>query len=724
MIPERMNSMNRHVIERLGQELDIAEKTIETVLSLLEENTVPFIARYRKEMTGGLNEEQLRSIEKTYDYQKQLHERKEAVIRLIDEKDMLTDELKASILNAERIVDVEDLYRPYKEKRKTKATIAVKKGLEPLAKQLYAQPEDLDPTRAAQAYVGEKVETAEEALQGAMHIVSEWVSDHAGYRRHIRNVTQNSGRLVAKKIKNADDEQGVYEMYYDYNEPLRGIKLFRVLALNRGEKEKVLRVKIEADEERILHYLHRQVIKNPQSPAKSLLEEAIADAYKRLIRPSIEREVRGELTEKAEERAIHVFSENLRNLLLQPPLRNKRILGVDPAYRTGCKLAVVDGYSQLIATDVIYPHTGGKTHNEALEKTKKILETYRIDVVAIGNGTASRETERFIIDVFKETDREVFYTIVNEAGASVYSASELAKKEFPKLQVEERSAVSIARRLQDPLSELVKIDPKSIGVGQYQHDITQSKLSDSLDFTVETVVNRVGVNVNTASPSLLEYVSGISATVAKNIVAHREANGPFKSRPELREVAKLGEKTYEQSIGFMRILDGENPLDKTPIHPESYTEAETMMETLGVSSGDLGNEKMAEAVANADIDSLLSKTGLGRPTVTDILAAFKAPLWDPREDAPAPILRSDVLSLEDLKTGMRLKGTVRNVVDFGAFVDCGVKEDGLVHISKMRESYVKHPLDVVKVGDVVEVFVEGVDLNRGRLQLSMVKPKT
>ncbi len=715
--------MNKNVIKNLHQDLGIADKTIETVLSLLEENTVPFIARYRKEMTGGLDEEQLRSIAKTYDYQKQLLERKEAVIRLIEEKDMLTEDLKASILNAERIVDVEDLYRPYKEKRKTKATVAEQKGLKPLAKRLYAQPGDFNPEKEAEEFVGDKVESVDEALKGAMNIVSEWISDNAGYRRHIRTVSRKSGTIVSKKAKNADDEQGVYEMYYDYSESMRAVKLFRVLALNRGEKEKVLRVKIEPDEERILKYLENRLVTNQESPALAFVKEAIADAYKRLIRPSIERELRNELTEKAEERAIHVFSENLRNLLLQPPLRNKRILGIDPAFRTGCKLAVVDEYSQLETTDVIYPHTGGKSHNEALEKTTSMLESYRIDVVAIGNGTASRETEKFIIDALKQTEREVYYTIVNEAGASVYSASELAKKEFPELHVEERSAVSIARRLQDPLSELVKIDPKSIGVGQYQHDITQSKLSDALDFTVETVVNRVGVNVNTASPSLLEYVSGISSRVAKNIVAHREENGPFRTRNKLRKVANLGAKSYEQSVGFLRILNGENPLDKTPIHPESYQEAHAMLDSLEVSSEDLGSFKMAKAVENADLESLMGKTGLGRPTVEDILTAFKAPLWDPRDEAPAPILRSDVLSLEDLKEGMALKGTVRNVVDFGAFVDCGVKEDGLVHISKMRKGYVKHPLDVVKVGDVVDVYVEGVDVPRKRLQLSMVKPE-
>jgi len=719
-------TMDKTIIEALSKKLSIKEHYVETVLSLLKDNTVPFIARYRKEMTGGLDEEAIREIDKAYQYQIQLKERKEDIIRLIDEKGLLTDELRAAINNAKQLVDIEDLYRPFKEKKKTKATIAIKKGLEPLGDWMLGFDSDISVEAKAKLFLNEDVETIEEAIEGAKHIIAERVSDEARYRKWIRIHTIANGQLVSKKKKDAEDEKRIYDMYYDYKEPFQHIKLFRVLALNRGEREKVLRVKLDVEKEPILDYLNSQIIKNDQLAVSTHIEDAIDDAYKRLIAPSIERELRSELTERAEDHAIHIFSENLRSLLLSPPLKGKRVLGIDPAYRTGCKLAVVDEMGSLKTIDVIYPHAGKSLDKDKYKKSKdkivELLNAYDIDIVAIGNGTASRETEALVVETFKETDKKAYYTIVNESGASVYSASPLAKKEFPKLQVEERSAVSIARRLQDPLSELVKIDPQSIGVGQYQHDVTQTKLSDSLDFTVETAVNQVGVNVNTASYALLNYVSGISSRVAKNIEAYREKNGAFTKRPQLLKVSGLGEKSYEQSVGFLRILQGENPLDKTAIHPESYDVAEAILSVLEDSPDMIGTEALREKLKHVSAIDFKDKVEAGLPTIEDILKALATPLRDPRDDAPAPILKSDILTLEDLKPGMKLKGTVRNVVDFGAFVDCGVKEDGLVHISKLSNRFVKHPLDVVKVGDVVDVWVLGVDLERSRLQLSMVEP--
>jgi uncharacterized protein len=725
--------MNDKLINQIAGQLNISRKQIVTVLEMLDEgNTVPFIARYRKEQTGALDEEQIRDINKEYEYSVNLLKRKEDVIRLIDEKGMLTEELQNDIMKAEKLVDVEDIYRPFKEKKKTKATIAVKQGLKPLAEYISTYPTEGSLEEKAEEFITEEVTTVEQAIEGALFIIAEDISDSSEYRKWIRNYTFKNGYVESAIKKNAEDEMKVYEMYYEFKEPVAKIKLYRVLALNRAEKEKILTVKITIDEERIYNYLDKQVIKNKASFVSNYVKDAIRDSYKRLIGPSIEREIRSEITEKADNNAIHIFSENLRSLLLQPPMKGKMVLGVDPAYRTGCKLAVIDKMGTLQEIDVIYPHqkfpgeqVSQIRRNEAGFKVTNLIKKYNIDIIAIGNGTASRETEQFIINVIKYVEKDikkqVYYVIVNEAGASVYSASELAKQEFPKLAVEERSAVSIARRLQDPLSELVKIDPKSIGVGQYQHDVSQKNLSDSLDFVVETAVNQVGVNVNTASVQLLQYVAGLNKTVATNIVKYREKNGPFTNREQLKQVPRLGDKAYEQAVGFLRILNGDNPFDKTGIHPESYDLALQLMEELKLDHEDIGNIILKLKFAQLDIPYIARKLGAGIHTVEDIMDIFVAPLRDPRDDVEAPILRSDVLKLEDLKPGMELKGTVRNVVDFGAFVDCGVKDDGLVHISQLAKGYVKHPLDVVSVGEIVTVWVKDVDLKRHRLQLTMIK---
>lgn len=725
--------MNSKLINEIAAKLSISRKQIETVLTMLDEgNTVPFIARYRKEQTGALDEEQIREINKEYEYNVNLLKRKEDVIRLIDEKGLLTPELEQDILKAEKLVDVEDFYRPFKEKKKTKATIAVKQGLKPLADYILTFPTTGTLEAKAEEFITEEVISVEQAIEGALYIIAEEISDSSDYRKWIREYTFKNGTLESTIKKGASDEMKLYEMYYEYQEPLRNIKLYRVLALNRAEKEKILIVKVSIDEERIFNYLDKQVIKNNQSFVVEPLKTAVRDSYKRLIGPSIEREIRSELTEKADENAIHIFSENLRSLLLQPPMKGKMVLGVDPAYRTGCKLAVVDTLGTMQEIDVIYPHqkfpgenVSQIRRNEAGFKVTNLIKKYNIDIIAIGNGTASRETEQFIINVIKyiekDINKQVYYVIVSEAGASVYSASELAKSEFPDLAVEERSAVSIARRLQDPLSELVKIDPKSIGVGQYQHDVAQKNLSDSLDFVVETAVNKVGVNVNTASVQLLQYVAGLNKTVAQNIVIYREKHGAFKNREELKKVPRLGDKAYEQAIGFLRVLNSDNPFDKTGIHPESYDLAWQLMEELKLSYEDIGNIILKLKFANVNKEQLAKKLNAGLPTLEDIMEIFVAPLRDPRDDVEAPILRSDILKLEDLKPGMELRGTVRNVVDFGAFVDCGVKDDGLVHISQLATGYIKHPLDVVSVGEIVTVWVKDVDLKRHRLQLTMIK---
>ncbi|WMM91335.1 Tex family protein [Heyndrickxia coagulans] len=711
------------LISQLGKELQFPEKSIRNVIGLLEDgNTVPFIARYRKEMTGALDEVQIRDIMERWNYLQNLEQRKEEVIRLIDEQGKLTEELKGKILQAEKLQLVEDLYRPYKQKRRTRATIAKEKGLEPLARWMLSFPAegDLDAELAAYVSAEKQVASAEEALQGAKDIIAEMVSDEPKYRGWIRGQTFKTG-VMASTVKDAEkDEKKVYEMYYAYEEPVCKIVPHRVLALNRGEKENILRVSIEADTERILAYLNRQVIRNEASITARIVKEAVEDGYKRLIEPAIEREIRNELSEKAEDRAIHIFAENLRNLLLQPPLKGKTVLGVDPAYRTGCKLAVVDETGKVLKIGVIYPHPPKPKTEEAKAIVKSIIRDFKVEVIAIGNGTASQETEQWIAGILKEIEEDVSYVIVNEAGASVYSASDLARKEFPDLHVEERSAVSIARRLQDPLAELVKIDPKSVGVGQYQHDVSQKKLNESLTFVVETAVNQVGVDVNTASPSLLQYVSGLSSTVAGNIVKFRDENGKFKNRAELKKIPRLGAKTYEQSIGFLRIPDGEEPLDKTPIHPESYDAARSLLNELGMTTADIGTEKLIQSLETLSVPEMAKTLGIGELTLQDIFEALKKPGRDPRDELPKPLLKKDIMKLEDLKPGMEMQGIVRNVVDFGAFVDVGVKEDGLVHISKLSKGFVKHPLDIVSVGDIVTVWVEKVDVQKGRLSLTML----
>lgn len=721
--------INEKLVLEITKKLKITKKQVETVLNLLNEgNTVPFIARYRKEQTDALDEEQIRDINKEYEYKANLLKRKEDVIRLIDEKGLLTDELKIEILAAPKLVDVEDLYRPYKEKKKTKATIAIKQGLQPLSDYIFGFPTVGSLEEEAAKYITEEVLTVEQAIEGALFIIAEEISDFSDFRKWIRTYTLNNGILESKIKKNAKDEMKIYELYYDYKEPLKKVKLYRVLAINRGDKEKILSTKITLEVDRVHQFLEDGIIENTESFVYPYLQVAVKDAYKRLIQPSIERELRSELTVKAEDNAIHIFSENLRSLLLQPPMKGKMVLGVDPAYRTGCKLAVVNEMGKMTYIDVIYPHQkypGEKINKERIvESFKKVLSAikkFNIEIIAIGNGTASRETEQFIIEVIKKAEKELYYIIVNEAGASVYSASDLARDEFPNLAVEERSAVSIARRLQDPLSELVKIDPKSIGVGQYQHDVGQSKLSDSLDFVVETAVNQVGVNVNTASVQLLQYVAGLNKTVAKNIVAHREDNGEFNERKELKKVPRMGAKAYEQAVGFLRILNGKNPLDKTGIHPESYKLSKSLLKELDIKVSELGEPTLKLKLADVNKEELATKFEAGIHTVEDILEAFVAPLRDPRDEVAAPLLRSDIIKLEDIVVGTELMGTVRNVVDFGVFVDCGVKDDGLVHISQLSNSFIKHPLDVVSVGDIVKVWVKDIDLKRKRLQLTMIQ---
>ncbi|MRG87209.1 Tex family protein [Salinibacillus xinjiangensis] len=701
--------------------------TTQTVIQLLQEgNTVPFIARYRKEQTGGLDEVQIKDIEDKYEYGVQLSKRKEEVIRLIDEQGKLTEELQQDIIKAEQLQKVEDLYRPYKQKRRTRATKAKEKGLEPFASRVYQRQQEVEVEEEAKAYFSEEHEltTVEDVLSGVNDIIAEWISDEPKFREKIRKETFKHGVLETKVKDEEKDEKGIFNMYYDFHEPIRKIASHRVLAMNRGEKEDIIKVSITAPEEQIISFLQHQVLAQPNDKAKSVLMNAIEDGYKRLIEPSIEREIRNTLTEEAEEHAIQVFSKNLRNLLLQPPLKGKTVLGVDPAYRTGCKLAVVDETGKAGDIAVMYP-TPPKNDRAGAEKIfLGMIEKYPVEIIAIGNGTASRETEQFIAEMIQKHNLNMGYIIVNEAGASVYSASKLAREEFPDLQVEERSAISIARRLQDPLSELVKIDPKSIGVGQYQHDVSQKKLSESLTFVVETVVNQVGVNVNTASASLLQYISGLNKTVATNIVKYRDENGKIKNRKQLKKVPRLGAKTYEQAIGFLRITDGDEPLDATPIHPESYNQTKSLLSMLELSTDDLGQEQLITALNKTDTEEIAEQLQLGTLTLKDIIEALKKPNRDPRDEIEKPILKKDVLSMEDLKSGMELQGTVRNVVDFGAFVDIGVKQDGLVHISKLSNQFVKHPLDVVAVGDIVTVWVDDVNIQRERIALTMLEPST
>lgn len=711
--------MNEDIIKQIALELNIRIEQVKSTLKMLEDgNTIPFIARYRKEVTGNLDEEQIRSISEVYEYQVNLLKRKEDVIRLIDEKGLLTDKIKTEVMNASKLVEVEDLYRPYKEKKKTKATEAIKNGLEGLAKIILSFPKEL---YTVDKFLNDNVKTKEDAIEGAKYIIAEYISDNAYYRKWIRNDIYNNSKIVTKKKKNAVDEKKVYEMYYDYSEDVKYIKPHRVLAVNRGEKEGVLSVSLEYNKEYIYNYLEKKLIKDENSECAVYVKDAIVDSYKRLIGPSVEREIRSELTEKSEEGAIEVFAKNLENYLLTPPMKDKMILGLDPAYRTGCKLAVIDYTGQMLDIKVIYPHEPKNDFEGSKKIVLDLIDKYNIDIIAIGNGTASRESETFIANVIKDAKRSVSYIIVNEAGASVYSASKLAIEEFPNLHVEERSAISIARRLQDPLSELVKIDSKSIGVGQYQHDVKEKNLNEALDFVVSKSVNNVGVNINTASASILKYISGLTKKSIEKIIDFRNKHGRFNSRNELIDNKILSAKAYEQSIGFMRVLDGSNPLDKTSIHPESYNKTTKLLESIGMNYDSLGTEELISKLDNINIDDYSKKLDIDIYTLEDIINSLKKPNRDPRDDFDKPILKSDVLHIEDLKKGMELEGTVRNVVDFGAFIDIGIKNDGLVHISKITDRYIKHPSEVLSVGDIVTCYVDEVFLDKGKVALSLIK---
>lgn len=743
------NYINDALLGKISREQNVRIGQIRAVLELIEGGaTVPFIARYRKEVTGNLDEEQIRAIYQEWDYGQKLAARKEDVMRLIEEKGKLTDEIKMGIINATKLSEIEDIYRPFKEKKKTRATDAKKKGLEPLAEYLLSFPLEGNVEEEASKYVtnlegktpeeieamkkeGVIVKNTAEAIQGAKDIIAEMVSDEPKFRAWIRENFENEAKMKSEVKEDAVDEKKVYEMYYDYEEPLKTIKLHRILALNRAEDEKVVKVSIVEDYAKVLDHITGEIVKAQDSITAPYVKEAVQDGYDRLIKPAIVREIRGELKDKAEDQAINIFGENLKNYLLQPPMKEKVVLGVDPAFRTGCKLAVVDATGKLLEKSVMYPHQKQKgevvppaRYQAAVDTFCDLINRHNVEVVAMGNGTASRETEAFVAKTLKSIDRDVKYIIVNEAGASVYSASDLAREEFPDFSVEERSAISIARRLQDPLSELVKIDPKSIGVGQYQHDVSQSKLADSLDFVVETAVNQVGVNINTASYSLLKYVAGLNAGTAKKIVAHREENGRFENRNDIK-VKGVGPKALEQAMGFLRIVDGNEPLDMTAIHPESYEIARAILTKLGFTSKDLGSTELVEKIkglTEEEKKAMIEELNVGEYTFQDILDAFVSPLRDPRDMIEAPVLRGDILELKDLSAGMELQGTVRNVTDFGAFVDCGLHDDGLVHVSKMSTKFIKHPLEAVHVGQIVKVWVLDVDLAKGRLQLTMIDP--
>lgn len=743
------NYINDALLGKISREQNVRIGQIRAVLELIEGGaTVPFIARYRKEVTGNLDEEQIRAIYQEWDYGQKLAARKEDVMRLIEEKGKLTDEIKMGIINATKLSEIEDIYRPFKEKKKTRATDAKKKGLEPLAEYLLSFPLEGNVEEEASKYVtnlegktpeeieamkkeGVIVKNTAEAIQGAKDIIAEMVSDEPKFRAWIRENFENEAKMKSEVKEDAVDEKKVYEMYYNYEEPLKTIKLHRILALNRAEDEKVVKVSIVEDYAKVLDHITGEIVKAQDSITAPYVKEAAQDGYDRLIKPAIVREIRGELKDKAEDQAINIFGENLKNYLLQPPMKGKVVLGVDPAFRTGCKLAVVDATGKLLEKSVMYPHQKQKgevvppaRYQAAVDTFCDLINRHNVEVVAMGNGTASRETEAFVAKTLKSIDRDVKYIIVNEAGASVYSASDLAREEFPDFSVEERSAISIARRLQDPLSELVKIDPKSIGVGQYQHDVSQSKLADSLDFVVETAVNQVGVNINTASYSLLKYVAGLNAGTAKKIVAHREENGRFENRNYIK-VKGVGPKALEQAMGFLRIVDGNEPLDMTAIHPESYEIARAILTKLGFTSKDLGSTELVEKIkglTEEEKKAMIEELNVGEYTFQDILDAFVSPLRDPRDMIEAPVLRGDILELKDLSAGMELQGTVRNVTDFGAFVDCGLHDDGLVHVSKMSTKFIKHPLEAVHVGQIVKVWVLDVDLAKGRLQLTMIDP--
>ena len=717
--------MNETIIKEIATNLNISDKQVSVVLNLLSDgNTIPFIARYRKEVTGALDEETLRSINEVYEYQVNLLKRKEDVIRLIDEKGMLTDEIKDNIMKCSKLVEVEDIYRPYKEKKKTKATEAIALGLEPLAKMMMTFPTTGDIDKLCSKFINDKVPNTENAVTGACYIIAEWISDNAFYRKWIRSYFYKNGVITSKLKKGAEDENKIYEMYYDYNEPVKWIKPHRILALNRGEKEKILTVSIDVNKDEIIAYLEKKMIKNDKSFVTSYVKNAINDSYKRLIGPSIEREIRSDLTEKGDEAAIDNFGKNLEALLLTPPLKEKVVLAFDPGYVNGCKLAVVDKNGKYLDSTVIKPFLKGNEEERirlSMEVVVQLIKKYNVDIISIGNGTASRESEKFCADMISKYNLNCKYVIVSEAGASIYSASPQAIEEFPDLAVEKRSAVSIGRRLQDPLAELVKIPPEGIGVGLYQHDVSQKNLSNSLDFVVEKCVNSVGVNVNTASASLLSYVSGVTKAAIKKLIDYRENVGKIMSRDEIKKKKLLTPKAYEQAIGFLRINDGDNVLDSTAIHPESYDVALSVLKDLGFTIKDIGSSELVESLDKIDVEKDFSKYNTDKYTLEDVISSLKKPNLDPRDSYPQPILKSNVLDIKDLHVGDKLQGTVRNVVDFGLFIDIGLHDDGLAHISKLSNSYIKHPSDLFSVGDIVDCYVDDISLEKNKVSLSLIE---
>ena len=716
--------MNDLIIKEIANNLNITENQVNVVLTLLsEDNTIPFIARYRKEATGALDEETIRSINEVYEYQVNLLKRKEDVIRLIEEKGMLTEEIKNNVMACSKLVEVEDIYRPYKEKKKSKATEAMALGLEPLAKMIMTFPTNGDIEKLCSKFINDKVVDSNAAMTGACFIIAEWVSDNAGYRKWMRSYYYKNGIITSSMKKDAVDEGNIYEMYYDYNEPVKSIKPHRILALNRGEKEKILNVSIDVNKDEILAYLEKKLIKNDKSFVTSYVKDAIADSYKRLIAPSIQREIRSDLTEKGEEAAIDNFGKNLEALLLTPPIKEKVVLAFDPGFVNGCKLAVIDKTGKYLDSCVVKPFLKGNEEKNikiSKEVVAQLIKKYNVDIIAIGNGTASRESEKFCSEMIKEYSLNCKYVIVSEAGASIYSASPQAIEEFPDLAVEKRSAVSIGRRLQDPLAELVKIPPDGIGVGLYQHDVTQSKLSSSLDFVVEKCVNSVGVNINTASASLLSYVSGITKAAIKKIIDYRESVGRIMSRSELKKKKVLSDKAYEQAIGFLRITEGENILDSTAIHPESYEIAEKLLKELDCTISDIGTKELIEKLDKINLEEYKEKLGTDIYTLEDVVSSLKKPNLDPRDEYPQPLLKSDILDIKDLTVGMKLQGTVRNVVDFGLFIDIGLHDDGLAHISKLSNQYIKHPSDLFSVGDIVDCYVDDISLEKNKVSLSLL----
>ena len=718
--------MNEIIIKEIANQLNIRSEQVLAVLSMLEEgNTIPFIARYRKEKTGALDEEQIKTINEYYEYQVNLLKRKEDVIRLIDEKGLMTDELREKIMSANKLVEVEDLYRPYKEKKKTKATEAIKAGLEPLAKMILSFPIKGSIEELSKKFINDNIKNVDEAVTGASYIIAEYISDNAYYRKSIRNTTYRMGTLVCKLKKDANDPKKVYEMYYDYKEQVKNLKPHRVLAINRAENEKIITVNIDVDVENILGYLESKIIKNKESFVVNIVKDAIKDSYKRLIAPSIEREIRSDLTEIAHEAAIENFSKNLESLLLTPPMKEKVVLAFDPGFVNGCKLAVIDKNGKYLESLIVKPFMNNINTtqlNTIKAQIMMLIKKYNVDIVSIGNGTASRESEKLISEIIKEYKLNCKYVIVSEAGASIYSTEKVAQEEFPDLSPNERSAVSIGRRLQDPLSELVKIPPDGIGVGLYQHDVKGKKLNDSLDFVVTKAVNSVGVNINTESPSLLKYVSGITKKNIEKIIDYRENNGRINSREEIKKKKLLSDKVYEQAIGFLRITDGINPLDQTGIHPESYDIATNLLKKLDFTIKDLGSEKLINKINTYDIENLAKELNTDIYTLEDIVKSLKSPMLDPRDEMPQPLLKSDVLDIKDLKRGMKLQGTVRNVIDFGAFIDIGLHNDGLAHISKLTKKYIKHPSEILSVGDIVDCYVDEVNVEKEKVNLSLIDP--